>query len=625
MLAILHKIYYYSGMKTLSLEFKLVLIGVAAMLTLGAAAILYSVRVIQAETSALYTEDYAERIRNIEFEYSDLGAVVAASATADASDSPAEAASDAETGATEWTEAENQSEVAGLQSALLSRLNKRFIAGRDLRAQPFIFNGDHQVVLYAGEEILDAQQLIDAAFQGIEGTVSGEQLISAAGKQYWVIHSYYPAWDWYTGYVMQEQVRQAGLYAFTRNIAVVILVMILLFTLIYLQFLIRTLKPLRAIPPAMQRFLDGDVNLHLQVRGKDVVARIGNSFNEFVVKLREILQVMKQASDSNQIIEADLNRQAEMAAGRIHTVSTNTALINQRIKELDAQNDHSLHLAQDIAGKSNSLKQYLDSQLAAVNQSSAAIEEMTASLDNVASITATKKQSAISLAQRAREGSEQLTQLQEAMQATAASVDEIGSFVDLIKSIASQTNLLSMNAAIEAAHAGESGKGFAVVADEIRKLASDAGENSGAIATLIDDIVARIRRTTELSIQSGRIFEVLDSEIQLVADSLQEIAAATDELASGSTEIRQSMNTLNSVSATVHAESEQMMLASSGIIQAIQSIVTISSQVISQITAIKEDTEQNAGDLDRIRETAGTLAKGVTALQNMIQHFNLQS
>lgn len=588
------------------------------MLAIGTVTIAYAMLVFRSEIGQLFADDYAERIRNIEFEYMDLDAVSGATGTADS----AGGATDAASGAT-WSA--DQQDVAAQQATLLERLNQRFIAGREMLGQPFIFNGDKQIVLYLETPKRSGTMLLETVFPNVAGQGSGQFRASLGDTPYWFIFSYYAPWDWYTGFLMEDESRFKSLHEFTRNIIIVIVLIMVLFSFIYLVVLRLTLKPLRAIPVAMQRFLDGDVQQELPVPNNDETSRIAASFNDFVGQLRQILSVMAKTSSDNVHIENELNRQAGATADRIKSISQSTAATRQRITDLTGRNTRSSELASAIGLHLKQLKQAIDEQNAAVSQATAAIEQMAASLDSVASITDLKKQSAISLNARAKEGSEQLAEMQSAIQSVATSVDDIAAFVDIIKNIASQTNLLSMNAAIEAAHAGEAGKGFAVVADEIRKLANDAGENSGLIATAIDSIIKRIHHSASLSEQTGLIFETIETEIQAVADSLQEIAATTDELAVGSTEVRQSMALLNRISANVSSGSEESIAASSQIVEAMHKVVEIASLISKEISDIDTSTQQSSVDIDNISQTASALSVSVTSLNATLTRFRLDT
>ncbi len=119
----------------------------------------------------------------------------------------------------------------------------------------------------------------------------------------------------------------------------------------------------------------------------------------------------------------------------------------------------------------------------------------------------------------------------------AKQTDSILEITGVIDNIASQTNLLAMNAAIEAAHAGEAGKGFAVVADEIRKLAESSGQNSRAITELLERISQAIRNATDSSGETRNSFGQIQGEVDVMVNAFSEIASSMSEMSAGATQV----------------------------------------------------------------------------------------
>ncbi len=609
-------------------------IGMSAVAAVGVLTVSYAAVAFRAEIGRLYLRDYTERIRNIEFEYEELQSQITDGAGATDADTSATTSPTPRVPAgTDASASDNTSQVAASgdwggrgsrREALLERLDERFVSGRSLDGQLFIFNGDRDVILGFNDDAFSTRVLLNEGADSIIGRTDGDFVLAVSGNRYWVVYSYFSDWDWYTGFVMPQSVRYAGLTVFTRNVILGIAALAVFFVLIYLRFLSVTLKPFAAIPVAMQKFLDGDVHQRLTVRGDDEVGRIAAGFNDFVSGLRDMLAVMQRAADENIRVEHELASQASDAGTRMASIRESTASLTSEMKGLDGHIDESSRGIQRIGEQVRLLHQSIDDQVSAVSQSTAAIEQMSASLDSVAGITDARRRGAEELTQRAEAGGRQLQQLQESIHAVSASVEDIAGFVGVIRNIASQTNLLSMNASIEAAHAGDAGRGFAVVADEIRKLASAAGESSQQITKVIKAVIERIETVNRISADTGEVFSSIDQEVRSVSDALQEIASATGELSAGSTEIRTAMSMLSEVSSKVQQGSEDSLSAAEQIARAMTTVMELSARMVSEIAGIDEKTEHSVSDIEQISYTAQTLSDSVSSLQATMERFRSQ-
>jgi methyl-accepting chemotaxis protein len=206
-------------------------------------------------------------------------------------------------------------------------------------------------------------------------------------------------------------------------------------------------------------------------------------------------------------------------------------------QNLNTQVEKSLDFMKGINDLIENLNEQIIRQASAIEESSAAIEEMMATINNTA-LTAQKKQAAIQdLVTNVEQGRASMRETIEAVGSISRGVEGVGSTIKVISNIAANTDLLSMNAAIEAAHAGDAGRGFAVVASEIRRLSETTRENSRNIAHTLTGIVDGIKETTSRSSATDTLIGTMAEEINGFANTMTELINSLGELSIGSREI----------------------------------------------------------------------------------------
>jgi methyl-accepting chemotaxis protein len=215
--------------------------------------------------------------------------------------------------------------------------------------------------------------------------------------------------------------------------------------------------------------------------------------------------------------------------------------------------------------------------------------------------------------------------------------DQIGDIINIIEDIASQTNLLALNAAIEAARAGEAGKGFAVVADEVRKLAERSSSSTKEIGSLIKAIQKTVAeavtamadgaKEVELGVvMAGKAGEALES-IQMAAQAVNEqagqAAAAAQEMAASADELVAAVDSVSAVVEENTAATEEMAASSSEVTQAIESIASVSEENSAAVEEVSASAEEMSAQVEEVTASAAELAKLAKQLQELVNQFTL--
>ena len=381
-------------------------------------------------------------------------------------------------------------------------------------------------------------------------------------------------------------------------------VVILLVSLVIVFFVaIAMIKPLNVVVSALKDIAqgEGDLTVRLQIHGNDEITDLSNYFNETIAKIGSSIKNVGKSSNIMQSIGDELSSNMTETASAINEITSNIDGVKQQALTQAASVTETSSTVEEIIRTIENLNGSIEIQSDSVSQSSAAVEEMVA---NIASITNSLEKSDNMVKALAAATSEGKSTLLTSNTVTQKIADESGGLIEassVIQNIASQTNLLAMNAAIEAAHAGEAGKGFAVVADEIRKLAEESSMQGKTITDTLKKLSDDINSLSESSKVVEEKFNAIFQLSENVRGMSAELTAAMREQENGSREVLAAIKNISSVTVEVKSGSEEMLVGGKGVANEMRKL--------DQLTAL-------------IKDSMNEMAAGVQQINNAVQEVN---
>jgi methyl-accepting chemotaxis protein len=368
---------------------------------------------------------------------------------------------------------------------------------------------------------------------------------------------------------------------------------------------------------------EGDLTRTIAVNSKDEIGDLAHYFNKTLEKIKNLIIVIKEEVTNLSETGNDLASNMTETAAAVNQITANIHSIKGRVINQSASVTQTNATMEQVVTNITKLNVHVEDQSSNVSQASSAIAQMVANISSVTNTLVNNADNVRTLQEASEIGRSGIQKVASDIQEIARESEGLMQINSVMKNIASQTNLLSMNAAIEAAHAGEAGLGFAVVADEIRKLAENSSEQSRTINNVLKTIKEAIDKIINSTENVLARFEAIDTGVKTVAQQEDNIRGAMEEQEEGSKQLLDGVSNVNEITRQVKIGSVEMLEGSKEVINESQNLEKVTQEITNGMNEMATGAEQINVAVHNVSEISGRNRQDIETLKRELSRFKV--
>lgn len=428
--------------------------------------------------------------------------------------------------------------------------------------------------------------------------------------------------------IVNEEIKEVVEHYSTLYRIVVVIVGVIFFALMIYSILLGTVKVInniKRVHDLSKHLAQKDFTVELKPQGSNEMETLMKNMNDMVSEINSFFIVVKKTAAKAISSGYSINDSSISTAAATNEINNNIEKISNKFEQINLSVAKTVQAISEIDSQVKTLVNDNNFQSSAIEESSSEISTMADELTGIKENAEKRTQSTEEMRGLVADSETKIHATSGILSEVMNMLDEIGEVINIIDGVTEQTNLLSMNAAIESAHAGEFGKGFAVVAEEIRSLAESTSENSKKINEAITNVINKVTEANISSCAASESFAKISSHSEQVISSFKEISIGIENLNTKTRTIATKTEQTALTAEKISKYCENLATQQDAVSSEINSISDLFSQALDGIREIRNGTEDIVQRMAAVGEQSKESYKNMTDLENVLEQFKTTS